>query len=78
MQTMLYKNDWIGLRSLNEAGKVKLVNVSGTHLAMSDSDMKLHIVPYLKDRASTSSPTTTQTFEPNVVHSLRSTSYFKK
>lgn len=48
-QTKLYTEDWIGLRALDEAGKVKFFNVSGDHLDISHSDMKTYIVPYLKD-----------------------------
>lgn len=46
---MLYKEDWIGLKSLNEAGKVKFVNVSGHHLQIYVGDMKKYILPYLKE-----------------------------
>ncbi|CAL0304623.1 unnamed protein product [Lupinus luteus] len=51
-QTKLYIEDWIGLRTLDEAGKVKFISVSGDHLSISQSDMKRHIVPYLKDHIS--------------------------
>ncbi|KAE9592186.1 hypothetical protein Lal_00013023 [Lupinus albus] len=51
-QTKLYKEDWIGLRTLDEAGKVKFISFSGDHLAISQSDMKTYIVPYLKDNKS--------------------------
>lgn len=50
---MLYTEDWIGLKTLDEAGKVKLVNVSGGHLQISQSDMQTYIVPYLEDEDST-------------------------
>ncbi|KAL6178402.1 hypothetical protein ACLB2K_049920 [Fragaria x ananassa] len=46
-QTDLYTEDWIGLRTLDEAGRVKYVSVSGGHLGISKSDMKKHVVPYL-------------------------------
>ncbi|KAI3700913.1 hypothetical protein L2E82_45554 [Cichorium intybus] len=48
-QTRLYIEDWIGLRTLDKAGKVKFVNVSGGHLEISNDDMKKYIVPYLVD-----------------------------
>ncbi|XP_076944277.1 uncharacterized protein LOC143614841 [Bidens hawaiensis] len=48
-ETKLYIEDWIGLRTLDEARRVKFVNVSGGHLDMSDDDMKKYIVPYLID-----------------------------
>ncbi|KAK1305637.1 hypothetical protein QJS10_CPA10g00966 [Acorus calamus] len=48
-ETKLYKEDWIGLKALDDAGRVKYVKVSGNHLGISRSDMKKHIVPYLRD-----------------------------
>ncbi|XP_057497026.1 uncharacterized protein LOC130781728 isoform X2 [Actinidia eriantha] len=48
-ETKLYTEDWIGLKTLDEAGKVKFVNVSGSHLHISTSDMKKYIVPYLEE-----------------------------
>ncbi|KAK8650487.1 hypothetical protein V6N13_140123 [Hibiscus sabdariffa] len=33
-ETKLYKEDWIGLKTLDEDGKVKFVKVSGSHLKM--------------------------------------------
>ncbi|KAJ4825903.1 hypothetical protein Tsubulata_036563 [Turnera subulata] len=51
-ETQLYIEDWIGLRTLDEAGKVKFINVSGNHLDISRNDMKKYIVPYLGDQAS--------------------------
>ncbi|KAL1360732.1 hypothetical protein HN51_006116 [Arachis hypogaea] len=52
-QTKLYIEDWIGLRTLDEAGKVKFISVSGDHLGISSNDMKTYIVPYLEDQKST-------------------------
>ncbi|XP_050385317.1 uncharacterized protein LOC126801882 [Argentina anserina] len=51
-ETELYTEDWIGLKTLDEAGKVKFINVSGNHLAISKSDMKKYVVPYLEDGTS--------------------------
>ncbi|KAK1424060.1 hypothetical protein QVD17_19372 [Tagetes erecta] len=48
-QTKLYVEDWIGLKTLDEAGRVKYINVSGNHLGISDNDIKKHVIPYLKD-----------------------------
>ncbi|CAH1412199.1 unnamed protein product [Lactuca virosa] len=48
-KTRLYIEDWIGLRTLDEAGRVKFVNVTGGHLEITDDDMKRYIVPYLVD-----------------------------
>ncbi|KAF9603201.1 hypothetical protein IFM89_034534 [Coptis chinensis] len=52
-ETTLYIEDWIGLRTLDETGKVKFLSVSGNHLGISQSDMKTYVVPYLKDQTST-------------------------
>nr|CAB3500143.1 unnamed protein product [Digitaria exilis] len=51
-QTKLYTEDWIGLKTLDEAGRVKFVSVPGGHLRISRSDMKKYIMPYLKPDAS--------------------------
>ncbi|XP_024026854.1 palmitoyl-protein thioesterase 1 [Morus notabilis] len=48
-QTKLYIEDWIGLKALDEAGRVKYIAVPGNHLGISKSDMKKHVVPYLVD-----------------------------
>ncbi|XP_026401364.1 palmitoyl-protein thioesterase 1-like isoform X1 [Papaver somniferum] len=47
-QTPLYTEDWIGLKTLDDAGKVKYVSVPGNHLQISRSGMKEYVVPYLK------------------------------
>ncbi|XP_020577944.1 palmitoyl-protein thioesterase 3-like isoform X2 [Phalaenopsis equestris] len=52
-QTTLYIEDWIGLRALDEAGRVKFVSVPGSHLGISKSDMKKYMVPYLEDKSPT-------------------------
>ncbi|KAJ1299237.1 hypothetical protein BS78_01G516600 [Paspalum vaginatum] len=54
-KTKLYEEDWIGLKTLDEAGRVKFVSVSGGHLAISKGDMRKYIVPYLVDRSSAKS-----------------------
>nr|GLL34480.1 palmitoyl-protein thioesterase 1-like [Ipomoea trifida] len=51
-ETELYTEDWIGLRALDEAGKVKFINVTGSHLEISYGDMKKYILPYLVDSES--------------------------
>ncbi|KAJ4954961.1 hypothetical protein NE237_011744 [Protea cynaroides] len=48
-ETPLYVEDWIGLKTLDDAGKVKFISVSGDHLAISDSDLKEYAVPYLEE-----------------------------
>lgn len=49
MQTDLYKDDWIGLRALDEAGKVSWLSLPGGHLHVTEAEMITHIVPYLVD-----------------------------
>ncbi|WCJ22996.1 alpha/beta-Hydrolases superfamily protein [Euphorbia peplus] len=49
-ETKLYTEDWIGLKTLDEAGKIKFFNVTGNHLQISRDDMKKYIVPYLEDQ----------------------------
>ncbi|XP_056165309.1 uncharacterized protein LOC130137630 [Syzygium oleosum] len=51
IMTELYTKDWIGLKTLDEAGKVKFINVSRNHLQISLADMQKYIVPYLVDDA---------------------------
>ncbi|KAL7158418.1 hypothetical protein ABFS83_02G142200 [Erythranthe nasuta] len=46
-ETTLYTEDWIGLKALDEAGKVKFVNVSGGHLDISYDEMEKYVLPYL-------------------------------
>ncbi|KAL4570941.1 hypothetical protein LXL04_026606 [Taraxacum kok-saghyz] len=46
-QTRLYIEDWIGLKTLDQSGRVKYINVSGNHLQISDNDIKKHVIPYL-------------------------------
>ncbi|NP_001232846.1 uncharacterized protein LOC100193420 precursor [Zea mays] len=49
-KTKLYEEDWIGLKTLDEAGRVKFVSVPGGHLGISKGDMKKYIVPYLTNK----------------------------
>lgn len=51
-QTTLYTEDWIGLRTLDEAGRVQFVSVPGNHLRISHDDMNKYMVPYLKSQDS--------------------------
>ncbi|KAI7751897.1 hypothetical protein M8C21_002624 [Ambrosia artemisiifolia] len=53
IMTKLYIEDWIGLRTLDEAGRVKYINVSGNHLGISSDDIKKHVIPYLQDETIT-------------------------
>ncbi|KAK7252692.1 hypothetical protein RIF29_36828 [Crotalaria pallida] len=56
-KTKLYIEDWIGLRTLDEAGRVHFINATGAHIEMSEKDIKKYVVPYLKDQASTKDST---------------------
>ncbi|KMT11781.1 hypothetical protein BVRB_5g104840 [Beta vulgaris subsp. vulgaris] len=49
-ETKLYTEDWIGLKTLDVAGRVKFVSVAGNHLGISHEDMKKYMVPYLKSQ----------------------------
>jgi palmitoyl-protein thioesterase len=46
-QTKLYKEDWFGLRTLDEAGKVKFISVQGAHIEISKEDTEKYVAPYL-------------------------------
>jgi palmitoyl-protein thioesterase len=47
-ETDFYKNDNIGLKVLNEAGKVKFEEFPGDHLQFTDEQVHNIIVPFLK------------------------------
>lgn len=53
LQTKLYIEDWIGLRKLDEGGRVHFVSVPGRHLGISRKDMKKYVVPFLKEQTLT-------------------------
>ncbi|KAK4580634.1 hypothetical protein RGQ29_024326 [Quercus rubra] len=46
-ETQLYIEDWIGLKTLDEAGRVKYISVPGYHLDISQSDIEDYVLPYL-------------------------------
>jgi palmitoyl-protein thioesterase len=50
IQTKLYTEDWIGLKTLDAARKVKFVSVPGEHLRIAQDDVVKHVVPYLKNQ----------------------------
>ncbi|XP_022158124.1 palmitoyl-protein thioesterase 1-like, partial [Momordica charantia] len=50
-ETNLYKEDWIGLKRLNESGKVITRKVPGDHANLPDESMSNFVVPYLVDDA---------------------------
>ncbi|XP_020586203.1 palmitoyl-protein thioesterase 1-like [Phalaenopsis equestris] len=62
-ETTLYIEDWIGLRALDEAGRVKFVSVPGSHLGIVRNDMKKYMVPYLIDNSSPKPLTSSIWFE---------------
>lgn len=45
--TDFYKNDYIGLRALQEAGKVQYESFEGNHLQFTEDQIKNVIVPFL-------------------------------
>lgn len=49
MQTKLYREDWIGLRTLDETGRLKFISVPGEHLLISIFDTLRFVVPYLRE-----------------------------
>lgn len=55
-ETRLYLEDWIGLRTLDEDGRVKFIKVAGGHLEITDEEMKKYIVPYLVDGEALENP----------------------
>jgi len=46
--TRLYREDWIGLRQLDQAGKLQLLSVDGNHLQIDDATFDMIISNYLK------------------------------
>ncbi|KAL7123482.1 hypothetical protein ACP275_01G107100 [Erythranthe tilingii] len=49
-ETKLYIEDWIGLKTLDKAGRVKFIKVGGPHVQMLDDDIKKYVIPYLQDK----------------------------
>ncbi|XP_038903936.1 palmitoyl-protein thioesterase 1-like isoform X2 [Benincasa hispida] len=47
-QTKLYIEDWIGLKALDKAGRVKYISVAGDHVKISNSDTRKYVIPYLQ------------------------------
>ena len=45
LQTDLYKEDWIGLRTLDEAGKVSYVSTPGAHMHVTRGCVDKYILP---------------------------------
>lgn len=47
-QTQLYKEDWIGLKELDTSGRLKLMEVVGNHLQMTEEAFNEIVEKYLK------------------------------
>ena len=45
--TQLYKEDLIGIKTMDEAGKIKLNSFVGNHLQFSDQFWNTEVLPYL-------------------------------
>ncbi|XP_045815236.1 palmitoyl-protein thioesterase 1-like [Trifolium pratense] len=52
LETKLYTEDWIGLKALDEAGRVHFISIPGYHLEIFEADIKKHVVPYLNGQIS--------------------------
>ncbi|XP_045818769.1 palmitoyl-protein thioesterase 1-like isoform X2 [Trifolium pratense] len=52
IMTKLYTEDWIGLRALDEAGRVHFISVPGQHAEITEAVIKKHVVPYLNGQKS--------------------------
>ncbi|VVB08239.1 unnamed protein product [Arabis nemorensis] len=63
-QTKLYTEDWIGLKTLDVAGKVKFVSVAGEHIKMANLDVVKYVVPYLQNQPSSEQALNRKTKEP--------------
>ncbi|EOA18184.1 hypothetical protein CARUB_v10006663mg, partial [Capsella rubella] len=54
-KTKLYTEDWIGLKTLDAAGKVKFLSVPGAHIEITDDEVVEYVVPYLQNEYTFSS-----------------------
>ena len=43
-----YKNDYIGLKTLDDQNKINFVEIQGNHLDFSDNDILRYMIPDLK------------------------------
>jgi hypothetical protein len=66
-QTDLYKEDWIGLQTLDKAGKLSFVALPGNHLSISETEMEDHIVPFLVAPSESSRVTWMDSFHSNAL-----------
>ncbi|KFK30318.1 hypothetical protein AALP_AA7G246200 [Arabis alpina] len=63
-QTPLYIEDWIGLKTLDVAGKVQFVSVPGQHVEMATPDIIKYVVPLLQNKPSSVQRLNRKTKEP--------------
>ncbi|XP_071691186.1 uncharacterized protein [Rutidosis leptorrhynchoides] len=77
-ETRLYIEDWIGLRILDEAGRVKFINVTGGHLDICEDDMKEYIIPYLIDEETLENPVLTKSSRAQPSSSSDGNSFIRK
>lgn len=49
--TEMYKNDSIGLKTLNEANKIQTLVVPGDHLRINDVGVAEYVIPALFDKS---------------------------
>ncbi|VVB09952.1 unnamed protein product [Arabis nemorensis] len=63
-QTSLYTEDWIGLKTLDVAGKLQFVSVPGKHVEMATPDIIKYVVPLLQNKASSVQRLNRKTKEP--------------
>jgi palmitoyl-protein thioesterase len=45
--TAFYQDDFIGVKALNEAGKIQFVSLPGDHLQFSKEDTEKTFIPFL-------------------------------
>jgi len=46
-QSQLYQEDWLGLKAMDQEGKLKFLSVNGNHLQFSDAWFVANVIPYL-------------------------------
>ncbi|KAF6149924.1 hypothetical protein GIB67_008645 [Kingdonia uniflora] len=51
-ETKLYTEDWIGLRTLDEAKRVHFIHLPGIHIGITPAGIIENVVPYLKEQVS--------------------------
>jgi palmitoyl-protein thioesterase len=46
-QSQLYQEDWLGLKEMDQDGKLKFLSVNGNHLQFSEAWFVANVIPYL-------------------------------